>query len=296
MATPSTEPDHPTRNTNGGKPRVVEEQAVTPTTPHDHQQQDKRDPFYSIRTTFPRTYHLAVYVAFPLLLLIVICFAFGHGLAALEKDGELDANDALLRDAYRLGQQYASDREGIIFQVAVEVAEACSPSFSSELEQCVTNVSSYILSEDNTEEQNNYVSTIFSNYSFASFRMSFNWADCPRLEDTSTSEYDSKGGHELQQEQYMRQFNEDFEKHFAQAFSNTTGTGEDEDALARAFDDAVNKATGRAGCQTHTAGGALFWFTIMTTMYVRAVYTVAVNVACLIACTKRTLCVPCTVR
>eukprot|EP00554_Chaetoceros_debilis_P006072 CAMPEP_0194074738 /NCGR_PEP_ID=MMETSP0149-20130528/1828_1 /TAXON_ID=122233 /ORGANISM="Chaetoceros debilis, Strain MM31A-1" /LENGTH=466 /DNA_ID=CAMNT_0038755003 /DNA_START=81 /DNA_END=1478 /DNA_ORIENTATION=- len=203
----------------------------------------------------PRTFNIVFFVTVPLMLLICLCMSCGHFLALLEKDSELKANDAILAS-------YVKDRMQL-FEEATEVTKRiyddCIDIFIGDpveqikdagelkdfMKKCteITDLNSRVSSSDFAGEKRlDVIST----------RTSFNWNTCSR---------DGLPAPKKEQGQYLY---DHWVESKQQLYAEYSQTDEIEDS--EALELAIDNATAGDICKTNSAGGAMFWFTIMTTI------------------------------
>jgi len=226
------------------------------------------------RTTraFPRLYFLSTSVLLPLLFLIGLCFLFGHFLADLEKSGEINANDEAMRAYYSEYRDYVA-QETANREVLVRVYPTClreygNSSTFTDLEEADVNIFPWL--DTCTEEK-------MEEYPIPDFRtyyrdetvgdLTFNWIKCTFVDvnqlelDEETENIVATNSYLQQDIQYRLDFNKDYDANLEQLQANNKNV-----TLAELPRQAAAMSTGAYTCRTHSAGGALFWFTIMTTI------------------------------
>ena len=105
--------------------------------------------------------------------------------------------------------------------------------------------------------------------------LSFDWMKCNKAADIYTFTFDElydyyfesyglnpEFSHDQQLFRYIFRFTSDA---FAK-INEEEARKIDGDLNQDEYKENIERATGSDGCQVHAAGGALFWFTIMTTM------------------------------
>lgn len=223
---------------------------------------------------FPRIYYLSVYVVFPLFFLIAICFICGYFLTLLEKEAEVIANDSYLRKIFIDDVREGGFQHNIIkgVQTATSVCINKYTNYTS------ISINSTTFSYNDTEIDD-FMRECMGSAAFAQTliddpkqsllghtaevpdSLSFHWMRCP-LED------DRRKG--LTQMQYSAQsvldsFNASFMKREEEFERQIREKGPSKKAMD-AFIGEIGKISGHEHCHLHTAGGALFWFTVMTTI------------------------------
>lgn len=205
---------------------------------------------------FPRVFYFLVELVLPLLLLIGLSFLFGWILASAESPGEVAANDDLIRDSYRQFVDYQEDRSQVLL-----AANVClETNFSDETEklyvnQCITNQTAEVFPEYDFEA--------FADNVLGGFALSFEWTKCDKLGLNISDETEQALGPELVE--IIRKSDQ-----YGQAQRFVIDFFQDWQVLRQSENDTtistIELATGSKSCRPHTAAGALFWFTIMTTI------------------------------
>jgi len=242
--------------------------------PHADDISDDR-PSFMVRTAerFPRLYHLCMGVVLPLLALICLSLLFGYGLARLEAPGEMESNDATLRKIYQDYIDYQVEQEAV--RNAIEnVHPECLVEFDDNVTFNALNYSNpdlfpYLDTCYRKKAEDRYATLGAREYYASLFLLlDFNWLSCPRSYDEG--ENPGVGGKDadftyrsfdqrLQTKYYVTEFN----REFLNLSEEGQAMGLEE---ADAIEYGVQRASGGAGCKAHIAAGALFWFTVMTTI------------------------------
>jgi hypothetical protein len=196
----------------------------------------------------------------------------GWGLASLERTGEIQQNDqvivSIMEDYTSYNSQTQAERTAI--QILVET--------------CVNSTSDFILntniSDANTTCRTTLDTTLnelfplvdrfqyFDNVRFEDMvnAISFDWIVC---EDNDTpieiiTDFERRGRNQ-QGAAYVRAFASNWREQYTKLRRPQSTTTEEEEYPSEIL-QALYLATGSSTCRTHVAGGALFWFTIMTTI------------------------------
>lgn len=240
------------------------------------QEQDSRNVFVlTKRVTFfrrfasrlPRIYYLLVELVFPLLLLLTMAIIFGSLVAALESPGEIANNDAILAETYA---DYAANlnRSKAVREAIKEVPELCLSQYDNNatLAELVNtpelkNLTGDILqcAADAAEQKLPSVPSFRIFLESTSPPLSFSWTIC---EGKSFNE--SFAGSESDRLQQYQQYMIDYAKSFMSLLDTTDG--DYYNANETEVTNALSQATGSETCRPHFFGGALFWFTVMTTI------------------------------
>ena len=207
----------------------------------------------------PRIYYSIVSVLIPFLILIGLSFLFGHFLALVESEGELSENDEALRKTYREYLTYVKDRENI-YSTTRNVSSFCMAQYDNNVTLKELRNSKQGLLEGLSNCAENVATTVFPIMDDRFYllnskqNMHFDWTTCPR-----SVEVVSKSDRLLEQIQYVEDFHTAIVANMAKNLANNMSQVE-------GIELAIKQSDGRAGCVIHTPGGALFWFTIMTTI------------------------------
>lgn len=204
----------------------------------------------------PRMYNIIFMIIVPLFFLIALAMLFGHFLAKLESGNELDSIQSSMEDFVQgIGREqdlvkrvqgtyekcverYAANKNGEVLDGTNLIAfmTSCSVGGLDEAQEMID-------VQTNATAENNIMS------------MSFNWNRCYDNEDAK--DFDNAPKFKSNHEQAAN-----FYEEWLETFLTTLGqNASDYDTAV----DAANDVT-KESCKTNTAGGALFWFTIMTTI------------------------------
>lgn len=212
---------------------------------------------------FPRIYYCFRDLLFPLLLLLAMAFAFGSAVAAVEFPGEIANNDALLAGTFDKYAAYLIDRQSIHNAIA-EVPQYCMRQYDiavnlTELESTANHKNlTFALQQCTAGEADNR----FPIESFQAFfesvipELTFDWTTCGRMSVNISLDYD----YVSQYTQYVTDFAIDLGNLLIASGVDPNNANDTE------FRNALSQATGSQSCQPHYVGGALFWFTVMTTI------------------------------
>ena len=204
---------------------------------------------------YPRLLNFFGFVVVPLLCLIGLSFLFGHFLAFLEKPGEMEANDNALRERFQIVAIMSEVKDRILPNVRecivshnntiengnnngnndnttlVEYMEVCLNPFLDRTNETFDEISRQLFGTGTTD-------------------LSFHWARCSPV---------NQSNYFIDQQIVLTRWLANWEQLFfsyqAEGFST-----------ADAYYWSVGNATGTDECTVNTAGGAFFWFTIMTTI------------------------------
>jgi hypothetical protein len=216
---------------------------------------------------FPRIYYCFRDLLFPLLLLLAMAFAFGSAVAFFEFPGEIADNDALLAGTFDQYGTYLIDRVAI-HKAIMEVPAYCLTQYDinfnlTEPESTADrkNLASALLQCAKGEADRSFpIDTFFPTFfDAASPELSFAWTTCSRMivnesPGTFASDYNQ------QYTQYVTDFVIDLGNLLNASVGDPSNANESE------FRYALSQATGSQSCRPHYVGGALFWFTVMTTI------------------------------
>lgn len=202
----------------------------------------------------PRTFSIIFFVTLPLLFLICQCMFCGHFLAMIERDSELKANDEFMASYIKEVQ---------LFDEAVEVVQIsydnCIDKFIDSTSLVATTdvakgLKSFMkkCSSDAVEESMKFKDD-FADAKLEELKMektSFNWNTCS--EDGSNVPRSKQG--EYVYERWVESKDELYAGY----------TEIDSIDQKEALNLAIDNASAGDVCTTNSAGGAMFWFTVMT--------------------------------
>ena len=194
---------------------------------------------------YPRTFHVFSFIILPLLILIVVAFVCGYFVALLESDNERCVQQ---RGAGGYCQQFCPTRptgrggtvDSHALSRSVRAIGSSSAFNRTELEEHMQSCGARLATEiDSIVESftGKWLEQIFD-------RLSFDWTTCRNDNQTSRQ---IPAQVELLGEQWLESFAA------LEAATNDT-------------DYALANAVGTKDCETNAAAGALFWFTVMTTI------------------------------
>lgn len=210
----------------------------------------------------PRTWNIVTMIIIPLLFLICLSMLCGHFLAALESENEIDSLNSSMENfmsdtggvsnavekvqsAYdKCLVQYIANNVGQPIN-GVEIINFMDECKASELEEV-----SAIVKEREDKTAGNLIQD-----------MSFNWNRC--FEDKE--DLDGAKSYNTQLEQASHFFSSWFET-FLSEYDNNDDEEQKVNDEQMVYNAAINKANEatKHSCTVNSAGGAMFWFTIMT--------------------------------
>ena len=199
---------------------------------------------------FPRSFSILFRIVVPLFVLISLCFAFGACLATIESHQEKAVNDQILSRFQNLRFLV-----GKITERAETAPEYCLGTFNdtseslnrTALEIHMKNCGQSIAHEDElTKALNSYLDKN------EAVELKFNWITCVGDNVTTTSRTS-------QTEHFVSKWNASYYAILADLEAKGFSTEE-------AHEKALMEATGSGDCDSNCAAGALFWFTVMTTI------------------------------
>mmetsp|Transcript_19315 Transcript_19315/g.32078 ORF Transcript_19315/g.32078 Transcript_19315/m.32078 type:complete len:306 (-) Transcript_19315:749-1666(-) len=221
-----------------------------------------------IAAAVPRLYYFTTQLVFPLLLLIAMAFLFGWGLVTLEGPGEIEANDEALAGIVSFYARYKDDRDEV--HKAIQRAPGtCLVNYDFNVtvqevvQELITTPNQADLLNDLLQCATDAAVTQFPIAEFELFfeqfepELSFNWISCDRADLTSTKPDLVDSDYDQQYTQYVEDFAVDFRRIYG---------GVDTHDRPDNMNSALAEATGSVSCKPHVAAGALFWFTVMTTI------------------------------
>ena len=224
-----------------------------------------------IAVTVPRLYYLVMNVFVPMVVLICISFLFGYLVALVESKGEISRNNEAVRNSYVKFLQAEVERADL-YKTTREAAETAATCWKQqyernnfwmagepEVDQAVTaNASDCSLTMDQGRYATKQDPASYLLGSEGPSVLSFNWITCPRSLDVEGIR--AKMDIATQSIPYINNFYLSF---LTQQAANTALENLTQE---QATDFALSAASGGDDCHVHVAGGALFWFSIMTTV------------------------------
>jgi len=194
---------------------------------------------------YPRTFHVFNFIILPLLLLVVVAFVCGYFVALLESENERVSNNEALADVVKDFDQLGRLAEAAqwaptLCLEAYEPSSAAAAFNRTELEEHMQSCGARLATEIESIVESftgKWIEQIYD-------RLSFDWTLCRN--DTQTSRTIP-----AQVELVGNAWRDSFQA--LEAATNDT-------------DYAIDHAVGTQDCETHAAAGALFWFTVMTTI------------------------------
>lgn len=189
------------------------------------------------RSKWPRTYSLLVRVLIPLFGLIGVSFLCGFFLARMESKVEIENNDAILKGEINYTLQVSSVAYGnYIPSPCIADYDVNDPEFNA------TGLRNFL---DDCQQD------IIRRRELKEGDLTFDWIIC---DDGGETPY-------IQQyEHVLLAWTDDYFGLAEKYATELNMTAQD------ASNKAMQEATGHSDCTLHTAAGALFWFTILTTI------------------------------
>ncbi|CAB9517688.1 expressed unknown protein [Seminavis robusta] len=233
---------------------------------------------YNFKHGMPHIYYISTHLVLPLMTLIGMAFLFGGILAKIEMKGEIESNDALSRNVFLKYMKHIADRQSIYSSMANTSVqclvnaigdEAMEKAFPDNLIQTTENIQECAFKS----AKHRFPITEPLAFLVASeAALTFNWMNCWGentigdenatriwLQNVGLNEQDNC---DQQLGRYLHRFGNDFERR-----KNQTGIPSERIFLFKDLMlDLVHQSSGSRGCEVHIAGGALFWFTIFTTI------------------------------
>jgi len=260
-------------NTN----KTTPDSTITENSKNDEiQNKTKREKIREIVSKYPRTHNLVVYVVVPMILLNLICFLCGHLLARAEKPIEIEANDAYLRHIFSQDVLETSDRVVATKSFQSLTSRCISLYTSSRLDS--PNATSFVINNTNDMEmfindcikENGHtidtfhdpVDRILKDESTGS--LTYNWIACPiddeHLEKQTSLDIRSKHSAVIAFNKSYSKMHEEVSLIYEHAGDMGSGN------FVNDFMRRIETISGHDHCYINNAGGAFFWFTIMTTI------------------------------
>ncbi|CAB9503397.1 Potassium channel subfamily K member [Seminavis robusta] len=234
----------------------------------------------------PRLFYITTELVIPLLILIGMSFLFGWCLAKFEMVGEIEANDQSIGENLFLYIFHSLERISLWVGMG-DAASQCLGSLTENHENMTVLEQSFPnLNESMFDCAVNEGSTKFVPLEPIDFlvgggvSLTFDWMTCPdNIEHDESSNNQTgflnfsepvferlglnpKDQHDRQFLAYIINFYDDFQKVVEQSDYSPEEVLFDFGLLL----NFTKEATGSKDCKVHLAGGALFWFTIMTTI------------------------------
>lgn len=253
-----------------------------------------------LKDKIPRIYFFLAELLLPLFLLIGMAFLFGWGLAKFEMVGEIETNDGVVGENLYLYIAHVLRKESTWHQMG-RVAATCGAELelqpgieANQTDLYVPDASLKLLLEPShpLHQQSQYLyecgvgkgQEVYQpigpvhHLAHSGMELTFDWMSCPtdivddhdeithaiNLTDDTFDAFglNPEDQHDRQYLAYINHFAHDMNVRIHDAGLVTEEVLADIDLLL----DFADQATGSKGCKVHTAGGALFWFTIMTTI------------------------------
>ena len=199
----------------------------------------------NLRMTYPRLFHTFLGIIFPLMLLICVAMLCGLFLAMVEREGEMISNNASIASNFQQRQRVQQSVDTIrkTYDDCLLAFVDLNPVDNSQLMSYMDECTSAGVSESQqlVDDLNNETEKILED------ALTFDWNVC------------SEEGIEAS-EQWQFVYNEWMDS-YTGLYNRYLSEGLDEsESASRAMED----ATGTSKCKIHSAGGAIFWFTMMT--------------------------------
>jgi len=230
-----------------------------------------------ILQTYPRTFYLHFGVIFPLLFLNLTCFICGHFLAKMEMQGELESNDAFLRKIFGENALEATDNEksrrafrnltDLCFHLYeineselnssfnISISHGNDTEIKTYLNDCIKeNLEDIISFQDPTE--------LLLKEETSKNDLTYDWMLCAPEEKEIETEINLN----LRSKRAaVESFYESFLK-----IRDLIMFMHNDDMKAQEFQqdlmENLERVSGHDNCRVHSAAGAFFWFTVMTTI------------------------------
>ena len=186
---------------------------------------------------YPRTYNWLAKILLPLFVLIGMAFLCGYFLVLLEGPGEMDANDGLIAS-------YAD--------FAVRISNDPVLDNSTYIELCVATIDMTDNIDGIAEQLRDCAARFVGTDAEVSAAVTFNWISCSR-----------DGKPQQREEQVfvvLKAWMASYRDIVLEQMETENATFVEAHMLA------IQSASGHDGCRINTAAGALFWFTVMTTI------------------------------
>jgi len=201
----------------------------------------------NLRMTYPRLFHTLLGVVFPLMLLICVAMLCGLFLAMVEREGELISNNASIASNFqqRHKVQQSVDTIRKTYDDCLLDFVDLNPVDNSELKSFMDECTSAGVSESQqlVDDLNNETEKTLED------ALTFDWNVCSE-DGTKVKAY----------EQWDYIYGE-WMGSYTELYNRNLSEGLDE---SESFSRAIENATGTSKCKLHSAGGAMFWFTVMT--------------------------------
>jgi Ion channel len=216
----------------------------------------------SLASKFPRLYYFFVQLVLPLEICIGMSILFGWGLATLESAEEMFRNDASIVERYSAYDTYVA-RKTALHAALAEAPETCLVGYNQSIFPTETGVTRDVLhtlltcAANQAEMAHEDIFLSLEDYIGTQLPLTFYWTNCPRDYEVAQ---ETKSIYLQQSSHYLNDWLRSFQQRFYELKETTPGN------LSHALTTALDEATGSEQCSVHTAGGALFWFTFMTTI------------------------------
>ncbi len=201
----------------------------------------------NLRMTYPRLFHTLLGVIFPLMLLICVAMLCGLFLAMVEREGELISNNASIASNFqqRHKVQQSVDTIRKTYDDCLLDFVDLNPVDNSELKSFMDECTSAGVSESQqlVDDLNNETEKTLED------ALTFDWNVC------------SEDGTKVKAFEQWDYIYGEWMGSYTELYYRNLSEGLDE---SESFSRAIENATGTSKCKLHSAGGAVFWFTVMT--------------------------------
>ena len=191
----------------------------------------------TIELAWPRTYNCFTKIFLPLFVLIGIAFMGGYFLVLLEGEVEMTTNDELIAS-------YAD--------FAVRISNDPVLDNNTDIELCVATIDTSDSIDGIAEQLRDCAAKFVGTDAEVSAAVTFNWISC------------SRDGKPQQREEQVFVVLKAWMESYRDIVVEQMET--EEATFVQAHMSAIQSASGHDGCRINTAAGALFWFTVMTTI------------------------------
>ena len=221
---------------------------------------------HTLQRRVPRLYYLVLQLFIPLTIMVSMAFFFGRLLALAEKDHEIAQNDGTILGVVLDYVDYVEQQTMLQHNVLGTIRQCAAPldtpvfNVTEPVLECVTKMAPSLFSIKLIEF---YLLT-----EGVGEHMSFNWIRCDFYQgDLGELNVHHDTNYVLQLAQYMNDYLLDMERWEAY-FRENDHSPSNLTSLPKYqyWHQAAALATGGKSCGTHVPGGAIFWFTIMTTI------------------------------
>lgn len=248
---------------------IVESIDPTSVFPHDKEVQEKETVGLSsdLKLRFPRMYYFTLRVVLPCWLLVGLTLLFGHIVALNETDGEQTVNDQILANAVISNftyKEYADEARDETLHAPTDCLDRYVQDVQDQIYN-ITDLSLYLSSCAEEKAQAAYPPPEYFDHVLqwngydtdgtGVDALTFDWTTCPREEEGAPN--DKFAAQFLYvRDAWMKSF-----ESFVAEYKEMGGTID-----KNTYSMLANRATGHGECDVHSAGGAIYWITVMTTI------------------------------